>query len=440
MQWRLKAVFITFLCVIAVLGFTSNAQAQSEARQSTEDLAPLIGNVGRGVFSLTSDTFNCRAFIKSVKNLPVLHIAVLYNTFGNNYACWDQLASDPRLQTVELNLINEPGHRNKRLGSYEFLYGLGTPANYDKLLRNKDPELKKKFDDYVQLAKQKIDALPKHVQCLINPGLESNVSSKAGKTLIEWTREHFPNCRTVWNPLRGFNEKSRKVTGADLVEGHGSGPNIKSPCIVNLDGTDIDFPQRPSAFQKGGYVESGRPLMQYISTYANRCEVVFLWVLEDNCNFSKSFIDPRKRNCKAADKVFPLVAREAEKAMKSIRQYNPKSWTSEEKKSLSSCSEVRSSSDGDKRGFLLKQSEFRERGGVVLIPKGTQASRVDIVSKGRVIDSYQRSGAYNHDGSNRPMYRSKTSPITYPFHVVVRLPGQAGNVCYPIDNPNTRND
>jgi hypothetical protein len=398
-----------------------------------------IGNVGRGVFSLMSPSFNCNEFMKSVRRLPVLHIAALYNTFGNDFRCWDRLAQDPRLQTVELNLINEPGHRNGRLGKYEFLHGIESPAEYDRLLRSRNPRLKARFVKYVQLAKRKVESLPANVQCLINPGLESNVSSQAGAVLMEWTKEQFPSCRTVWNPLSATKRKTSVIKGADLVEGHGPYPPLTTSCVANLDGTDISFPERPSTL-KDDSIESGRPLMQYVASYASRCEVVFLWTVEDNCNFTTKFIDPRARNCRGAGKVFHLVGREVEKAMKSIRQHSSYPWTNSENESLNSCDIVKDSSDGFKKGFLLKQSEFRDRGGVVLLPPGITARGVQILSKGKVIDTYRASGKYEHDGSDRQMVRSLTSPVTYPFHVVVKAKTDRGVLCYKIDNPNERND
>ena len=439
MLHKLK-IIVLVACVLFSNLSALSANPESISEAALEDASPYIGNVGRGVFSLTSETFDCRGFLKSVKRLPVLHIAVLYNTFGNDFRCWDRIAQDPRLQTIELNLINEPGHRNGRLGTYEFLYGLGSPSDYDQLLRKKDQRLKRRFVKYVRLARAKIEQLPKNVQCLINPGLESNVSPEAGATLIEWTREQFPNCRTVWNPLTNHSQKRRAVTGADFVEAHGPLPKVTNPCVTNLDGTDIDFPERATSFEHGNYIQSGSPLMQYLSTNANKCEVVFLWVPEDNCNYSNSFVDPRKRNCRQASKVFPLVAKQAELAMKQVKQYTRKDWTENEQKSLNDCAAVRSAADGDKVGFLLKQSEYRNRGGVVILPRGTRAQKVEIVSRGNVLDRYEQSGTYDHDNQGRPMWRSLKTPTSYPFHVVVRVKTNQGNICYPIDNPNQRND
>lgn len=450
MQSKMLAAIIGFVCISTMVSCGPGADGNSSNSDSDSTISqpdavnsqgePLIGNVGRAPFSLTSPSFNCSEFIKSIANLPVIHLAVLYNTFGNDFSCWDQIAEDNRLQTIELNLINEPGHRNGRLGDYEFLYGLGSPSDYDRLLRNDDQKLKSKFVNYVALAKKKVEELPDHVQCLINPGLESNVSAEAGKTLIAWTKEQFPTCRTVWNPLNGTNETGRIITGADLVEAHGGLPNVSAPCLVNLDGTDIDFPERPTYMQKGNFVASGAPLMNYIATYANKCEVVFLWTVEDNCNMTSEFVDPRERNCMAAGEAFHLVAREAEQAMATIKQYNNREWTEEENKSLQTCSAIGSSNDGEKRGFLLKQSEFRDRGGVILLPTGIKASKVQILSNGVVIDTYQLSGNYTHDNSNRQLWRSSSSPVSYPFHVVVKASTPSGDICYQIDNPNARND
>jgi hypothetical protein len=431
----MKAILRRILSIITIC-FCLTTFSQAALSQSSTP----IGNVGRAPFALTSPTFNCRAFIKSVRSLPALHIAVLYNTFGNDFSCWDRLAQDKRLQTMQLNLINEPGHRNKRLGKYEFLANISSPSQFDSLLKNEDPKLKRKFVRYVALAKRKIEELPPHVQCLINPGLESNVSNEAGRTLIKWTKEQFPNCRTIWNPLTGYTQASRQKTQADFVEGHGILPNLQTPCIVNLDGADIDFPQRKTYMPKGSYIQSGRPLMNYISTYANKCEIVFLWIVEDNCNFTNRFIDPRKRNCRNSSKAFDLVGKEVRRAMRFIKQPIVKKWSDEENKSLENCSEVRSSLDGNKKGFLLKQSEFRDRGGVIILPGNIRAKSVRIVSKGKIIDKYFPNGLYTHDGKARQLWRSRKTPNSYPFKVVVQTRVNNRLICYKVNNPTMRND
>lgn len=405
-------------------------------RAFAQEDQPFISNVGRAPFSLTAPGFACTKFLRSIRRLPVWHIAFLYNTFGNNYRCFNKLARSSKLVTVEINLINEPGHRNRRLGSYEFLHGISSPKKYQGLLLKEDPKLRKKFAKYVKPLKEKLKVLNPSVQCLINPGLESNVSDKAGQTLVKWSREEFPNCRIVWNPMLAATH-STGYAGADLLEGHGQNPPLKDACILNLDGTDISFPKRKSKNPEGNFIESGNSLQQLITTYSSRCEIVFLWTVEDNCNYDSRFIDPRKRNCSRAAPIFALTAKEAEIAMKRIKVYVPYEWTPEEDFSLNNCNSFKSAQDGNKRGFLLKQSHFSNRGGVIITPNEIKASSMQVFYKGKVIDSYRSDGKYL-DG--RPMWRSDKTPLSYPLHVVIKAKTNDGLVCYKIDNPKARND
>lgn len=427
----MRNIILLFVFFTSIFNYLPNAESQ-ESR-------PLISNVGRAPFALAASNFQCSAFLKSIRKLPVWHIAFLYNTFGTNYRCYKKLIrqSKGRLATVEVNLINEPGHRNRRLGSYEFLHGISSPKAYEKLLISENAKLRQKFAKYVKPLKAQLALLPPNTQCLINPGLESNVSEKAGRVLIQWTREEFPNCRTVWNPLDASFRKQGSMAGADLLEGHGVTPPLEKACIFNLDGTDISFPSRKSRLPEGGYVEAGNSLQQVIATYAQKCEIVFLWTVEDNCNYDTRFVDPRRRDCRRAKSVFPLTAKEAEIAMKRIEVFTPYEWTESENASLNQCTNIKDSSDGSKSGFLMKHSHFSNRGGVIIFPKGVSASSVQVLSRGSVIDNYVSGGKYL-DG--RPLWRSNKSPLSYPYHVVVRAKVGKEILCYPLDNPKVRND
>lgn len=406
-----------------------------------EGTQPFISNVGRAPFAFFSPNFPCEAFLHSVRRLPVLHVATLYNSFGHDYRCFRKLKSDPRLQTFQLNLVNSPGQRNRRLGPYEFLAVYSSPAVFERLLLERDRGLKDRFTQYVKRAQVLIASLPPHVQCLINPDLEGNISDKAASVLVSWTRDlFFPRCRVIHNPLRASTQKVGRA-GADLVEGHGKVIPVSAPCIVNTDGVDISFPERPSIFGKEYFIESGHPIQQWIATYTH-CELVYLWIGEDNLIASSAFKDPRKRALTSAKarRAFSLVAREAEVAMKTIRVYQPYPWSREELKSLEGCTQTLNPHDGSKRGFLMKQSEFRDRGGVVLLPSGLRASRLEIAHKGKVIDRYQGTGSYDHDGQGREMWRSQRSPLELPLHVVVRASTGEKVRCWGIQNPMQRVD
>lgn len=311
--------FLSVLCSL-ILAFypclAVNQPANAVSKLKAEDLI----NIGRATFNIQSPKFDCKSFFNSVKGIPVLYNSFLFNTFGNDNSCLTELMNDPRLAFLQVHLINEPCHRNRRCGPYEFLSKVKDPETYDKLLIKKDKKLKQRFFRYVQPVQQIVDALPPQVACVISPGLESNVD-KGARTLIAWTRQAFPRCRVAWNPLK-YNGKRY---GADLLEGHGGVINIQAPCIANLDGTDISFPQRPSRHRDPYVIHSGEELQEWIQTYANRCEVAFLWTVEDNCSGNvsstpitvgnQSFIDPRKRSCKPG-KVNKLITQEMKKAIK----------------------------------------------------------------------------------------------------------------------------
>lgn len=287
------------LCIMFFVACGGGSSSSDDSNDSNFRLT----NVGRAPFAIMSPSFECDNFIDSVKELPVIHIAFLYHTFGTDSKCINQLFQDTRLKTVVMHLINEPGHRNKRLGSYEFLHSVSSPTEFDRLLKSRNENLKQKFKNYIQPALNIVNNIPKQADCIISPGLESNVSDEASRVLIQWTREFFPSyCRVLWNPLRETQTISVNMVNSDLVEAHGRNPLVQAPCLINTDGTDISFPAqgRKSIFGVGWYIDAGTDLQNYINRHTSSCEIVFLWTVEDNCIRSGNFIDPRQRKCSIA--------------------------------------------------------------------------------------------------------------------------------------------
>ena len=305
--------FVTVFLIFPIFGNTQSAEYEIKNSGLT--------NVGYATFNLTADGFNCDGFFEATKNLNDLHIVFLYNTFGNNFSCLGRILNDDRLKTLEINLINEPGHRNGRLGSYEFLYGVGTVNEFNALMKSRDEKLHKKFSSYVLPLKVFLqENLRPQTTLLINPGLESNLKDVGGKVLVNWARNEFPEARIVWNPLLPSNRR-RKSAGADLIEGHGPSPKINSPCVYDMDGTDVSYPNRPALGQpqhKEGVVEnwikSGNPLRAVLEKYANKCEVVFVWTAESNALNYKSnrFVDPRKRNNNISTEMYKTILKDVE--------------------------------------------------------------------------------------------------------------------------------
>lgn len=411
-------------------------------------------NVGRAPFALASPKFDCNGFIRSLENLDFLHVAWLFNTFGTDYRCLTRLLDDQRLITLQTNLINEPGHRNRRLERHEFLFSVKTPKEYDRLLRAKNASLKRRFDRYVKPLQDLLASrLQPRTECIINPGLESNVSPQAGKVLVSWAREAFPYCKIVWNPIAKAG--TTQGTGANLVEQHGWFPVFSTHnCTFNNDGSDINFPGRKAAsaikHEKNpaspkDYLNAGNALQSALEEYANQCKVIYVWTAEDNCfDYNKQtapWMPPLKRGCKNGP-VNGLVAKEVETVHRNgVRAPKTSEYSELEESSFRGCSVIRSPKDGAKSGFLLKQSEFSKRGGVILTPRIlNNARRITIVHRGRIIDTYQRSGIFSKDSDGRGLWRSSKSPLSYPLKVAIKIERGSETICYRVDNPRIRND
>lgn len=278
----------TIFCLLLI--FSINAHAIDKSKIG---LAPL---------ALTQRTFDCSSFLKTLENQKTINIAWLYNTFGRKYNCLKKILKDERLQFIETHLTNGPGHRNKRLEKHEFLKKY-TLSQWNRLLVRRNQRLKKDIIKYATPVKNLLSLRVSTSTCLISGELEANISNQAGKVLNEWMREIFPDCLIVWNPIRATSEASS--ANADFIEQHSFNPKVNIPCIINLDGTDISFPSRISPNKKhyrGGWknwIES-TDLKKFLEKY-NKCDIVFLWVMEYNCiditKLPSSFKPPTQRIC-----------------------------------------------------------------------------------------------------------------------------------------------
>lgn len=454
---KVKVVLLVVLVIVSywLLFFPPGLDYYQEVRPNKLVIDTGLTNVGFAKFNFTSPKFDCNRFFNGIKDITVLQLAFLYNTFGNDYRCLQRLKRDIRLESLEIALINEPGHRNHRLGPYEFLYNISSPARYQYLLLKRSETLKRKFFGYVaRLQKQLVD-FPPSVQILINPGLETNVSSKAFSVLAEWAREAFPRGRIVYNPLTPNLSKFSSSTG-DLYEQHGPVPLVKAPCIVNPDGTDINFEfvgGRKSlvaiqAEKTGGpknYINAGAPLQQYIEQYANTCEFVYLWTVEDNFGGAAlGFRDPRKRDPRT-NGVLKYLANQVKIAHTKGRFVPPSlEYGVLDKTSFDGCQKVvelettsmaGSVTDGVKSGLILKQSEFPDRGSALLV----FGSKAQLIFRGKVVENFTNAGKYIYDNPpQRTLFRGQFKPFSYPFRTVLNVDN--GKICYRIPNPRVRND
>lgn len=248
---------------------------------------------GRSPYALQSTHFDCNILVNNTKSTKIpFSYSWLYKTFdnvgdGNFLECVYKLNGMDETKMMQVHLINEVCQKHGRCGSYEFLKNISV-SDYNNKLKNKDAQLLASLRNYIKTASERIlPSLRQETRCLVSPGLESNLDTIAGKVLIDLTREYFgTRCEIVWNPLNAGT-----IPGT-IHEKHGITPNVQPPCVVNLDGKDIDLAIRKSNYSGGSIKEAD--LLAYINKY-QMCEMVFLWVGEDNCIQSGNFVDPRNR-------------------------------------------------------------------------------------------------------------------------------------------------
>lgn len=106
----------------------------AEAKAGETKAADPTGNMGTGDYGMLSPHYPCATQRASEEGLPSLRKSVLWSNLGNETSRLLQYMEDQRLKVLELHLINEVCHRNRRCGGYEFLAKM-TVADYDKKLR-----------------------------------------------------------------------------------------------------------------------------------------------------------------------------------------------------------------------------------------------------------------------------------------------------------------
>lgn len=296
---------IRYRRVTSTLAFVIVFMAASffKVRPVAAESSPSVAlNGGMSPYGLLSPQWPCAATIAADREIPVLRKAVLWNTFGNDTGCLEQYLADPRLAALEIHLINEVCQRHGRCGKYEFLAGM-TVKEYNAKLLAKDPVLVERLRKYLEAPARLLEQHRRpHTACFISPGLESNLSHAAAVTLMELVQPHFPACKLVWNPVGG-SPHARPIPGT-LFEAHGPYSPLSPPCIANLDGVDVSFPNRPALVSPS---IAAHELRGYFNRYAT-CEATFVWIAEDNgLTGSRTFIDPRQRRNFPSAATFSLL-------------------------------------------------------------------------------------------------------------------------------------
>lgn len=264
-------------------------------------VAKYDNKTGVGHYALESPAFPAQASKDVLKDASQLRVSVIYNTFAEKGKTSGSgvYTSDPRTIMIQHHLINEVCYKNQQCGSYELLAGL-KPGEFEKKLRNKDKAFLAKFDAYINEAAAILNPLYARpgMTCYINPLLESQLPTDLGAWVTERVRPKFPTCKMVWN--------GNGTVPNTVKEVHGSSTPVSAPCIVNLDGQDIDFVKRPTQYTAVKPIHESK-LPDFIKRYAH-CDAIFLWTAEDNCR-TKSWKDPRQRTACPNQLVLDEVAK-----------------------------------------------------------------------------------------------------------------------------------
>lgn len=382
-------------------------------------------------YGIMSRDWRCKASLNAAKKSGDIRLSFLYNTFGTSFKCVKDFVASGQLKLIEIHLINETCLRNSRCGRYEYVYDKNV-QDYEREWLNPTAKVKKGFYEYSKPVADFISSLPDGVQCVVSPGLESNLSTKAGKNLTAEAGRIFTRCRIAWNPMRGS-----PISGT-VYESHGSTPKLSTPCIANLDGEDINFPDRHS--ELSNKIQASE-IPGYLSQY-DHCIAANLWVAEFNGTCQGGpFVDPRQRTCWADKKMFERVA-----ALAKITAVDPgvvPRWDEKDKLSERGCLKFIKPKDGNKIGFLWKESDTKKTdsgklAAIALFPDSFKQkfSTVRVFSDGKRIEDLRYVYQYTQDGGNRQLWLSNRAPKDYPYNVVLK----ADTTCFRLRNPKERID
>ena len=391
-----------------------------------------ITNVGLAYYGIQSNNWDCDAMFKGIKDINLIHIALLYKTFGMNNKCLDRLIADPRLKSLEIHVTNGAGLRKIIRRWYEVLSGEST-SSLSKKLENNDPAILKIFkDEYDEINASILSKLRSDTACFISPILEHNLSAKAQQNLFSFTRKHIPaGCLIVNSPM----DLSTSLNGADIFESHGyeaASATCKN-CISNGDGEDINLPQR------AGLVDSniGDPRLRSWIISRRGLVLNFLWIREfngwDKANGSgNTEPDPRSRNSFPDLALFQAVS---EYITWAETRYEIPAINRKDKKSFTMCDIKKPVAV--KKGFLIKRNNTF--GTTIDFPKTfvEQFQSVTIEYRGKVIANF----IFKSINANKQEWISVELPYDLPYHVVIHAQTLNSSVdnCFYIKNPKTIN-
>jgi len=241
--------------LIVLLAFIASAQAQ-----------------GTSYIGLCSKSWPCEKTLATWHKTPII-VGWLEDSFGSSCQCADTILSQDKSKTIRVHLANGPCLRNRRCERHDVFYGY-TIVSANRAAKIPKSRLRKRLDVLATRLKQRIEQSKGLLTCYVSPCLECDLNGPARKALISAVSAILPSCVIVDNPLN-----STCIAGT-VCERHGINPNLKPPCIADMDGTEA---------------KTSLDLETYYAK-TKSCDVRFYWTFWMNCN-SGSWKTPTSRNC-----------------------------------------------------------------------------------------------------------------------------------------------
>jgi len=241
--------------LVVLLAFIASAQAQ-----------------GTSYIGLCNSTWDCSKSLATWRNRSII-TGWLEDSFGKQCECANTILQQKKHKIIRVHLANGPCLRNKRCERHDVFYGY-TIASANRAAKVPESRLRKRLDALAIKLKQRIKQSKGSLSCYVSPCLECDLHGTARRYLVNAVSVHLPSCIIVDNPL-----KSSCLRGT-VCERHGINPNLRVPCIADLDGTEA------------------KTLVDLIRFYNNtkHCDLRLYWSSWMNCN-SDVWNYPSKRDC-----------------------------------------------------------------------------------------------------------------------------------------------
>lgn len=408
----------TLMALAVMLALLCGAMAATTQAQDAR--------VGLAPYSIMSPRWPCKQYMRAFRGVPEIRFSWLWRTFGEEKGCVTQLLQNQRTKAAQIYLLNSVGHRNRRLGNYEFLKAYSV-QEWEAKLRARDPKLLSRYREYARAASDFLRAnLRPGVACYVAPELEGNTSAQAFKVLAEVTKEVFPNCQIVRSVFR------QPAVAPYHYERHETNARLQAPCVWSNDGIGIKHHGQDSNLASN---VSSDDVPALVKRFA-KCDNIYLWNDFDNAICKGGFVDPRKRTCWPTKEKIAATNKMLRELYEKPVVVPPPS--EEDEAAKKKCRKVNRSNDGA-GGFLWKPLSDVRPSAVALLPGRFKEKfkQVELIKGKKVLERLIWSGFGNDDKDGpRHHWRSTRKGSSLPKHTLLKADGQ----CWPLADPGSRLD